>query len=80
MVTVRYFAAAREAAGTSGQQVGAATLAELADALRAAHGDGFTRVLAVSTLLVDGHRLDPHAAVPLPPDAVVDVLPPFAGG
>jgi molybdopterin converting factor small subunit len=31
-------------------------------------------------LVWDGHRLDPTGAEPLPGGAVVDVLPPFAGG
>jgi molybdopterin converting factor small subunit len=35
-------------------------------------------VLEVAALLVDGQTVDDHAA--LPDGAVVDVLPPFAGG
>ena len=37
------------------------------------------RLLAVCSVLVDGTR-DPDGTTPVPDGAVVDVLPPFAGG
>ena len=82
MALVRYWAAAREAAGTVEERYPAATLAEVIEAASAAHGERFARVAAVCSYLVDGSpvgRRDP-ATVPLGDDAVVEVLPPFAGG
>lgn len=79
MATVRYFAGAAEAAGTDSEQVTADTLGLLLDDVRARHGARLSRVLDASSVLHDGRYVrDP--ATPLPLDAVVDVLPPFAGG
>jgi sulfur-carrier protein len=87
MVTVRYWAAAKQAAGVAEEQVSADTLAEaLAAALDARGsgpaGDNFSAVLARSSFLVDGAPVGARApdCVPLPDAAVVEVLPPFAGG
>lgn len=81
--TIRYWAAAKEAAGTAEETVDAATLAEaLAAACRRHPGDRFQRVLGSSSLLVDEHpvgRRD-HEGVPVEEGAVIEVLPPFAGG
>jgi molybdopterin converting factor small subunit len=75
-VTVRLFAAARAAAGTSVLSVPPGPIGrQLADL---GLGERFTEVLAMSTLLTDGRRLSPGDAVAA--GAVVDVLPPFAGG
>jgi len=82
-VTVRYWAAAKAAAGVAEEQVeAAATLADLLDAVRAAHGDELGRVLGRCSYLVDevSPGRTPHAEVALADGAVVDVLPPFAGG
>ena len=49
-------------------------------ALTAATPAAFTDVLAVSSLVSDGIRLDPSSQAPLAGGLVVDVLPPFAGG
>ncbi len=79
MATVRYFAAAAEAAGTESEQVRADTLGLLIDDLRSRHGARLSRVLDASSVLHDGRYVrDP--ATPLTQDAVLDVLPPFAGG
>lgn len=86
--TLRFWAAAREAAGTAEESVGAATLAAaLAEAVErrgGADGGGadLVRVLARCSLLVDGMqvgRVDP-GTVALHEDSVVEILPPFAGG
>ena len=86
--TLRFWAAAREAAGTAEETVRAATLAEALDEVlrerggAEAGGGPLARVLARSSVLVDGvqvGRADP-SAVPLPDGAVVEILPPFAGG
>lgn len=78
-VTVRYFAAAAEAAGTDREQLDATTAGGLRAAMTSAHGADLARVLTRCSLLADGVRLDADDA-PLTPGATVDVLPPFAGG
>ena len=86
--TLRFWAAAREAAGAAEETVGAATLAEaLSEAVRrrgGEHGEGaaLRQVLNRSSVLLNGvqvGRADP-GSVRLPDGAVVEILPPFAGG
>lgn len=79
MATLRYFAAAADAAGTSSQTVDAATLGDLLEAIQEGRSEHFAAVLGRCALLVDGARVDDPAA-PVGPNATVDVLPPFAGG
>ncbi|GHG46597.1 molybdopterin synthase sulfur carrier subunit [Flavimobilis marinus] len=85
-VQVRFFAAAAEAAGTSHEQVAlpdGGTGADLVAALGAAHGEALARVLAISSLLVEGVVAEDLAAPLAAPGTAslrVDVLPPFAGG
>lgn len=82
MTTVRYWAAARAAAGTTSDDVHAATLADALAQVRGRHDEQLTKVLAVCAFVVDGDPLgarDP-ASVPLDGVELVDVLPPFAGG
>ncbi|MFH8452764.1 MoaD/ThiS family protein [Streptomyces fungicidicus] len=83
-VTVRYWAAAKAAAGVAEEPYEAATLAEALDAVRGRHGESgeLARVLLRSSFLVDG---DPagtraHETVRLADGGTVEVLPPFAGG
>jgi molybdopterin converting factor small subunit len=86
-VTMRYWAAAKDAAGVAEQRVTADTLAEaLASAVAAAAGTGdsavLQTVLARCSFLVDGNpvgRRSPES-VQLSAENVVEVLPPFAGG
>ena len=78
-VTVRYFAGARAAAGVDTETRTAATLDELVEQLVDAHGDRLERVLTACSFLIDGTQTRDRA-VALAPGAVVDVLPPFAGG
>ncbi|MDP4013292.1 MAG: MoaD family protein [Candidatus Nanopelagicales bacterium] len=80
MIQVRLFAAARDAAGSPSVEVEAGTVPELIGVLVKTHGERFGRVLATCTLLVDGRRVDASGGESLPDGAVVDVLPPFAGG
>ncbi|BCJ26979.1 MoaD/ThiS family protein [Actinocatenispora sera] len=79
MVTVRYFAGARAAAGTASEQVRADSLGELLTGLADRHGDGLGRVLGAASFLVDGVAAHDHQAR-LRVGCTVDVLPPFAGG
>lgn len=83
-VTVRYWAAARAAAGVASEQVRAATMADLMREISARHADRdrFGEVIAACSALVDEvplGRRDP-AAVRLKPGQSVEFLPPFAGG
>jgi sulfur-carrier protein len=82
VVTVRYWAAAREAAATASEQMSAATLAEALTEMTRRHPGQLAVVLRRCSYLVDGAPAgtrDP-ALVTLPPGAVLEVLPPFAGG
>ena len=76
LVTVRYWAGARRAAGRDSEQLTAVDLADLLAQLNAR--PELVPVLAASSVLVDAVAADP--ARPLPAGAVIDVLPPFAGG
>ncbi len=76
-VTVRYWAGARAAAGVSQDVVPGGFVRDVTSAV-AGLRPALVPVLAVATLLVDGVRCGPHDRVP--PGAVLEVLPPFAGG
>ena len=81
-VTVRYFAGAKAAAGTAAECVSlpaGATVADLVAALAADHGDALARVLGACSFLLDEVAVRDQR-VPVPDGAVLDVLPPFAGG
>jgi sulfur-carrier protein len=81
-ITVRYFAAARAAAGVEAEKVqvsSTATVADLLDAVRAEHGPELTRVLARCSYLLDEVAVRDHGA-PVADATSLDVLPPFAGG
>ena len=84
MVTVRYWAAAKQAAGVAEETLSAATLAEaLAAAAASRPGSAdFRAVLARSSILVNGEQAARRSAeaVPLDEGTVIEVLPPFAGG
>lgn len=80
MLTVRYFAGARAAAGgTSSEVVEAADLDSLIQLLGDRHGERLALVLKAASFLVDGLNRHDRTA-PLPAGVTVDVLPPFAGG
>ncbi|MBA2694384.1 MAG: MoaD/ThiS family protein [Ornithinimicrobium sp.] len=79
MPTLRYFAAAAEAAGTAQETViGADVAGVLADAVDR-HGPRLAHVVAHSSLLLDGRYVQDRN-VSLAEGDVLDVLPPFAGG
>ena len=82
MTTVRYWAAARAAAGTRADEVEAPTLAEALEQLRGRHDEKLAAVLGVCSFVVDGEPVGArdHAQVRLDGVELVDVLPPFAGG
>ncbi|MEU6861565.1 MoaD/ThiS family protein [Glycomyces sp. NPDC046736] len=76
---MRYFAGAKAAAGIGEERIDASDVAELRAALAQRHGPVLDKVLAVSTLLVDGLAARDEATA-LPSGVTVEVLPPFAGG
>ncbi|WP_083707249.1 MoaD/ThiS family protein [Intrasporangium flavum] len=76
-VTVRYWAAARAAAGTDSDVQPGDTVGSVVDAAVAAH-PGLERVARVATFLLDGRKVGRETSVPA--GATVEVLPPFAGG
>jgi molybdopterin converting factor small subunit len=82
--TMRYWAAAKDAAGAAEEPYDAETLA---DALRAAarlHAGSprFAPVVGNASFIVDGNPVGKrdHTTVPLSDGGTVEVLPPFAGG
>ncbi|HEV8570047.1 MAG TPA: MoaD/ThiS family protein [Actinoplanes sp.] len=80
VLTVRYFAGARPAAGgASIETVAATTLDDLTQVLADRHGERLAVVLKGASFLVDGLACHDRQAT-LPAGATVDVLPPFAGG
>ncbi len=82
-VTMRYWAAAKDAAGVAEQRITADTLgAALAKAAEADSAGPLRDVLARSSFLIDGDPVGRRAAesVALREGNVIEVLPPFAGG
>jgi molybdopterin synthase sulfur carrier subunit len=80
-VTVRYFAAARAAAGAESETVTlrpGSTVAQLVDSL-AVRAARLAEVLGRCSYLCDGIAVRDHNAA-LRAGATIDVLPPFAGG
>ncbi|MEN3268920.1 MAG: sulfur-carrier protein [Pseudonocardia sp.] len=80
--TVRYFAAARAAAGAEAEQVELptdGTVEDLLATIRDRHGPELARVLERCTFLLDEVAVR-NRSTPLPDQATLDVLPPFAGG
>lgn len=81
-IVVRYFAAARHAAGRDEESLdlpAAGTLGTVLQAIGERHGDSMIKVLARCSFLLD------EVAVTVPArtvhdGATLDVLPPFAGG
>ncbi|MEV2216393.1 MoaD/ThiS family protein [Streptomyces sp. NPDC050997] len=81
-VTVRYWAAAKAAAGIAEEPFDADTLAETLDAVRGRHPGELARVLRRCSFLIDGDPVGTrgHETVRLADGGTVEVLPPFAGG
>ena len=86
VIRVRYWAAARSAAGTAEDTVdvaGPTTLAELTSEVVGRHPGGrFADVIAVCSVLVGDQPVatrDPRN-VEVSPGSTVEFLPPFAGG
>lgn len=83
-VTIRYWAAAKEAAGLTSENAEATTLADLVRVVVARHPDRprLAKVLGSCAYLIDEQpvgKRDP-ATVTLADGAQIEALPPFAGG
>ena len=78
MAVLRLFAAAREAAGVTSDEIAGATVAEVLAAARGRYGERFAAVLTTSKVWVNGEPAEPATAVKA--TDVVAVLPPVSGG
>jgi sulfur-carrier protein len=83
-VTIRYWAAAKEAAGVAEEHIEADTLGDLLNtAVASRKPDGrLAAVLARSSFLVNADPVGRHSreSIVLDEGSVIEVLPPFAGG
>jgi sulfur-carrier protein len=84
VVTVRYWAAARAAAGRAEDHVAGDTVEEVLMAARALHDENprFAQVLGVSSLLLGDQPVGSRdrREIAVSNGDVLEVLPPFAGG
>lgn len=83
-VTIRYWAAAKDAAGVAEESVEADTLRDALDSAVASRraDKRLATVIARSSFLVNADPVgrSAHESIVLNEDAVIEVLPPFAGG
>ncbi len=77
-VTLRYWAAAKAAAGVAEEVLDGGTLDQVLDDVAQRHGAELAGVLGRCSFLVQGVRA--RRDTRLSDGDVVDVLPPFAGG
>jgi molybdopterin converting factor small subunit len=79
---IRYWAAAKDAAGVAEETYDATTLADALASARAKHSSRFADVLSRCSFLVNEAPVGARdaAAVTLFDGDTVEVLPPFAGG
>ena len=78
MVTLRYFAAARDATGTGGEQGSGSTVGAVLDDAVARHGASLADVLRISKVWLNGEPA--QRADLLAEGDEVAVLPPVSGG
>lgn len=78
VAVLRLFASAREAAGTSHDEIEASTVGELLAEAKRRYGEGFAAVLATCRVWRNGEPASP--ADQLGPTDEVAVLPPVSGG
>ena len=77
---VRFYAVGREIAGRNEHESNADTLDALRADLVANFGNRMGQLFDASSVLHNGQRLAPGTNTAFTADAVVDLLPPFAGG
>lgn len=82
MATIRYWAAAKAAAGRDSEEYDVASLADLVVAASEAHDERLAKVLQRCAWVVDDAPVGgrDHTGIRLGADSVVEALPPFAGG
>lgn len=78
-VTIRYWASARTVAGCDSERFTGQQVRDVLEAAAAAHA-GLAAVLEVSSILLDGRPVSGSLPEPLYEGAILEVLPPFAGG
>ena len=79
MASVRFFAQARDAAGgTREVEIDGTTVSDVLAAAVERYGEGLGRVIAISTIWVNGEEAGPSE--PLGADDELAVLPPVSGG
>ena len=79
-VSLRLFAAAREAAGCSSTEIEAHTVGEVLEISRDRFGPEFTAVLAGSRVWVDGDEPTDGDDTSVTDGCEVAILPPVSGG
>lgn len=82
LITVLYFAAAREAVGAGSEELQleeGATTASLLEALLAAH-PGLASVMRSCVFAVNQEYVPPQSAAPLKSGDEVAIIPPLSGG
>ncbi|HSK95837.1 MAG TPA: MoaD/ThiS family protein [Euzebyales bacterium] len=79
-VTVRFFAALRDAAGTSQVEVDPGTLPQIVAALCERYGEPFARRVTVASGLLDGQPVRLEEEHVVADGADLALLPPFSGG
>jgi molybdopterin synthase sulfur carrier subunit len=79
-VSLRLFAAARDAAGRASENVEAVTVGEVLDHARSRYGPHFAEVLEKARVWVNGDEPSDGDATPLAEGDEVAVLPPVSGG
>jgi sulfur-carrier protein len=80
MPVIRFWAGARAVAGTTEERVAPGLLTKIIEDVAETHGERMRSLLACSVLLLDGAKVDRDADLAVPDDAVLEVLPPYAGG
>ena len=78
MATVRFFAQAREAAGTGTATIAGTTVGEVLDSAVAQYGSQFEAVLGMSKVWLNGEEVSREH--PVTDKDEVAVLPPVSGG
>lgn len=78
MPRLRFFASARDAAGTARAEVSGSTVGEVLDGAVARYGDALAEVIDHSRIWCNGEPADRHQAVADTDE--VAVLPPVSGG
>lgn len=80
MATLRLFAAAREAAGTSVITLTGKTANAVIAAATEQFGAEFARIVPYCTVMVDGETTADPSAVVVGDESEIALLPPFSGG